>query len=613
MENFERLKEELKTEIERELHQIDPSIDLNGCLDLYYQVIKFKYSEPTNYDLSGLSEKVNRTLTDIFISKKNDKILLFDFCKTFEVYIKMLYHVLLEGEFIKENKKIISFNGGTIGSYLRALDFVKLKFKDKTGNDVEEDYAFNRKISTKDGEQQFFKYVDLNLDSLNNSTEQEVKIYITDNNRELYLFYLIQSYKYKNITSHQEPNLSINEAHKRFTTTFICQIHLIHFFRREIKKSLSRFSFRQEDFNIYLDNLESKFKAKKNRYISLSLLEIRDDAKEAQTGLIEEIISMHPRLRLLAQAGCGKTTTLEYLTYKNVKRYRTDKNNVLPVLIYLGNLAKEQSIINAISNQINRTEEETQILLKENRIQLYLDGINEINTSLNDKKKKIEEINDLLMGLPKLFVLITDRFVNDIEQTNFFPSLTTLEIVKLNEQQIDSFIDEYIRNEETKAIAKKIITENKKLNHLFEKPLFLSRALEIINIKHELPSGEGKIIGNFIEIILNREKNEKADTWMNIKEFKKIYAYLAHCIYEKNKSNVINAPIHELNISKYIKEGAEFFGIENSVQTGYPGYMKRIGLELEILVINDDYVKFFHDNYFEYFHSQYMLIESILE
>lgn len=48
MENFERIKEELKIEIERELHQIDPSIDLNGCLDLYNQVIKSWNQEAWN-------------------------------------------------------------------------------------------------------------------------------------------------------------------------------------------------------------------------------------------------------------------------------------------------------------------------------------------------------------------------------------------------------------------------------------------------------------------------------------------------------------------------------------------------------------------------------------
>lgn len=611
MDNFEKIKENIKIEIEKEIHHIDSTIDINRCLDFFNQIIRFEYSEKTIYDLQGLSTKIEKTFSEVFIEKKYDNNILFDYCKTFEPFIKMLYHVLNEGNYILIEKKVDPNSLSAIGPYISAIDKVKQKYKDKQNKDVEEEFAYNNQISIIDGYNQYFAYSEkISLNKFDEYSEKEIFDYVSSNNKSIYLTYFILSYKYKNISSHQEPNLSITEANHRFRNTIICQLHLIHFFRRELSKSISLINFKKEDFDSYLNGIESKFNAKRAKYISLNLLEIRNDSNEPKVGLIEDILFNFSRIRILAQAGCGKTTTLEYLCYINALKFKEGKIKSFPVLVYLSNISKGQTLINLIASQINRSEEITKKLLEENRLQLFLDGLNEINTGFDDRKKKISDINEILNIYPSLSVIITDRFEFDSQQNNYFLELSTFEIVKLNDEQINSFINKYAINNDKKETAKEIIASKKNLSHLFEKPLFLSRALEIINDKNYLPDGEGQIIGQFIDVILLREKNEKADPLMNIKDFNYIFSFLANKIYTENNS--INVPIHEIKVSKFLKEAADFFNIEHVQNTGYPGYLKRIGFELEIIVLNEDKVKFFHDNYFEYFHSKFMKLESIL-
>ncbi|MFM2392469.1 MAG: hypothetical protein RLZZ546_446, partial [Bacteroidota bacterium] len=159
-----------------------------------------------------------------------------------------------------------------------------------------------------------------------------------------------------------------------------------------------------------------------------------------------------------------------------------------------------------------------------------------------------------------------------------------------------------------------ILNQNKKISHLFEKPLFLTRALQIINAKHSLPEGEGELIGDFIDLILLREKNDKADPKLNIRTFKLAFSFLANCIYQfqvsKNTTQVSNLPLHEYKIKSYLRDGLEFFCSEYASDPGYSGYLVRIALELEIVVIHNDFIKFFHDNYFSYFHSEYIVLET---
>jgi hypothetical protein len=612
MKNYNKIQIKLKKEIEKDLYSLESAMDINGCIDLYFNVLNYEYNNQTVYDLGGLAEKIENTLQKFFIEEKSEKITLFQFSDTFETFVKKIYHVLFDGGFIDVNN---SFENElyTVGKYTGVLNRIKKKYKDKNGNDTEEEFSFKKTLATKNGIQQYFKYFP-NFEEYKNLESEELKTKITKENLPLYYIYLIPTYNNKNTTSHQEPNLSVSDAISAFRNCLIVQIHLIHFFRQELKETLIKQSFLKEDFNFYLNKLQSKYDNNINRYVPLNLFEIRNDTIEPNQGLIEKIFDTEHRIRILAQAGCGKTTSLEYLTSFFYDKYRNGVESRIPVLIYLGNLIQDQTLISAIAQEINKSVEKTEELIKQNRLILFLDGLNEINTSLNHQKKIKNEISELESSNQDLSICVTDRFENDIFLANYFDGLKTFEIVKLAPFQIDQFINKYVVNQELEIKVRDILNQNKKISHLFEKPLFLTRALQIINAKHSLPEGEGELIGDFIDLILLREKNDKADPKLNIRTFKLAFSFLANCIYQfqvsKNTTQVSNLPLHEYKIKSYLRDGLEFFCSEYASDPGYSGYLVRIALELEIVVIHNDFIKFFHDNYFSYFHSEYIVLET---
>lgn len=612
MKNYVQIQKKLKKEIEKDLHNLDPAMDINGCIDLYLSVINYEYNDHSIYDLGGLFEKIESTLNKFFIEEKNEKITLFQFCDTFETFVKKIYHVLFDGNYIDANNDL-NLRLEPIGKYMGVLNKVKKKYKDKKGNDVEEEFSYKKTPATKNGIQQFFKYFP-NFDELLKLNEDEIKTRINQGSMPPFYLYLIPTYKNKNTTSHQEPNLSVSDAISAFRNCLIVQIHLIHFFRLELKKSITIQSFLKEDFNFYLNKLQTKYETNINRYVPLNLYEIRNDTKEPIVGLIEGVFEKEQRIRILAQAGCGKTTSLEYLTSHYYDKYRLGIETRIPVLIYLGNLVQDQTIISAVAHEINKSIDKTEELIKQNRLIIFLDGLNEINTSLNHQKKIKNEISELESSNQELSICVTDRFENDLFLANYFDGLKTFEIVKLTAEQIDVFIKKYVINNELKIKVRDILSQNKKISHLFEKPLFLTRALQIINAKHSLPEGEGELIGDFINLILLREKNDKADPKLNIKSFKLAFSFLANSIYQHQVSqqtnHISNLPLHNFKINSYLRDGLEFFGLECASDPGYSGYLVRIALELEILVIQNDFIKFFHDNYFSYFHSEYIILET---
>ncbi|GAL77336.1 hypothetical protein JCM19274_5049 [Algibacter lectus] len=441
----------------------------------------------------------------------------------------------------------------------------------------------------------FDKYTDVHDQELNTKYQNDFKLH------------LLKSIILKNEQSHQAPpDSSRLKLIENLHSTLIAELWIVDFFKKELFRAIKIVNLRTRDFGSYIDSEVEKYKTQSSKFVSLNLKELTAIAgNQGRSVLTETLLAEKTRrIRILGQGGSGKTTTLEYLFYKDANSWKSNSSTAkLPVLISLANLSIGESIIQHISKKINTEEGFAEELLSTNNINLFLDGVNEILANRESKKIKLQEIGTLIDDYPELSIVISDRYEFDSYQNNMF-NVPTYLIQKLNENQIQEFVEKYCfgANELSKTVMS-TLKRKTGIQELLRRPLVLTRAIEIIKIDNDLPEKEGQIIEKFLDTLLRREKDEKKDPLLNITHFKLLLSYAANNIWASNdKSNV---PIHEFSFNKLLVKATDEFGLEKS----NAGYITRIGYELEILSKNDEYIQFYHQSYMEFFVKHYLKYE----
>lgn len=609
MEKLELIKNAIIKELKNEVNVIDPAFNIESNLNIYFQVLKFNITIPTKNDLDGLDKTITDILFENFVESQISATLIGVFCKNFEQFIKKVYYVLEEGEFISIDNVLDHDKLQALTPFLTVLNRIKPIFLDSNNKDVDDcDFAailnnepkfkINPDTKTKTFKRlypshvSFDKYLDIEDKELNEKFHNN------------FVLYLIKAVILKNEQSHQAPERSKISNLANLNTTLVAELWIINFFRKELVQSIKKESFKNKDFENYITFELEKYSKQNKKFVSLSLKELKNNKASETSNFIEDIFGdKHHRMRILGHGGSGKTTTIEYLLYHDLIKWRDNPAKCkIPVIIPLSNLKSTQTIIDYISNRINVDKQYIEELLETNDLILYFDGINEIVENRESKKNKLQEISFLLENYPQLKVIITDRYEFDSYQSDMF-NIPTFLIQKLNYDQINEFVKKYCDNSiKLSEHVLSVLKSKTNIQELLLRPLVLTRAIEIIKSDNDLPEMEGQIIEKFIDSLLKREKNEKKDPLLNISYFKLLLSFAANEIYELHKANFA---IHEFLFNKILVKAAENFGIEKF----NAGYITRIGYELEILSKNDDFIQFYHQSYLEFFCKHYLKYE----
>jgi len=607
--NWELIKKGILKEVGNTINTIDPAIDVDNCLNLYYKVLRFKISIPTKNELDGLEKTISEILENNFIENKIDDFSIGVFCKNFEQFIKKIYYVLEEGGFVDQDNILDHSKLQALGPYLSVLNKIRPIYLDSKNKEVDEielanytDGKPSYKINSQTGLKFYKRLYPSSLKFEEYSSVDDIEL-----NRKYpndFLLYLIKAIILKNEQSHQIPERSRFDNVKNFNSTLTAELLIINFYKKEISLAIKKDNYKKRDFDDYIKNEIERVKKQSSKFVSLNLKEITNNSEKSTNGFIEDLLDNNiTRIRILGQGGSGKTTTLEYLLYKDASNWlENPSNSKIPVLISLANLNSKETVVESIAKKINVDTDYVEELLETNELKIYLDGLNEIVESRESKKIKLQEIATLLEDYPNLNVIITDRYEFDNYQNNMF-NVKTFLIQKLTKEQIKEFVEKYCYYSiEQSAHVLNILKSKNNIQELLIRPLVLTRAIEIIKIENDLPEKEGQIIEKFLDILLRREKDEKKDPLLNINSFKLLLSYAANEIWQNYKSN---APVHEFTFNKMLVDAAEKFGLEKS----NAGYVSRIGYELEILSKNDEHIQFFHQTYIEYFCKHYLKYE----
>lgn len=607
--NWDLIKKNISKEIGATISTIDPAFDIENCLNIYMKILKFKISITTKNDLDGLEKTISETLNKNFDNSFLDETSIGVFCKNFEQFIKKVYYILEENEFIERENALDNTKLEALLPFLAKLNKVRPIYLDEKNKEVYEvevaqfiDGKPRYKINKDNGLKMYKRlYPDsLNFDKYSNIEDPD----LNQKYQNSFLLYLVKSVILKNEQSHQAPERSRVENMTNLNTTLIAELWIVNFFKKELAIAIKKESYKKKDFDEYVKLELKKTKKQSSKFVSLSLKEIKNQNETSRSGFIEGLIDKNVnRMRILGQGGSGKTTTLEYLIYKDSLEWiEAPLTSKIPILVTLGNLSFNESIIDSIAKKLNIGYEDVEELFKTNEIKIYLDGLNEIVENRESKKIKLQEIDSIIEDYPNLCIIITDRYEFDSYQNNMF-NIPTFIIQKLSKDQIEEFVFKNCNNsQELSNQVLDILNSKSNIQELLLRPLILTRAIEIIKIEKDLPEKESQIIEKFLNILLRREKDEKKDPLLNVSNFKLLLSFAANEIWTKYKTN---ASVHEFSFNKMLTEASEKYGSEKF----NAGYISRIGYELEILSKSDESIQFYHQSYLEFFCSYYLKYE----
>lgn len=292
------------------------------------------------------------------------------------------------------------------------------------------------------------------------------------------------------------------------------------------------------------------------------------------------------KIKIIGYAGAGKTTTLEYLKYQDALKCQKNgyKDNI-PVLIRLIGINEViEDVESLIMKELDIQDHDVVCyLINKKKINVYLDGINEIN--LPNANPVLNVIQDFVLK-NSINVIVSDRDSDSYSTLNNIPTFILRPLSKLD---IENFIkgNSLYPNETCPKIMEAIET-NKELYNEVTHPYMLKKLVSIVDSEKEVPSDIEELTGKFIQHLIEREEIVKCEK--NAKYINRLLMFLAL----GNDSDNVMGIMYILRRFKKCKEMFDFNADSDDLLNLIVkmGLLKKVGL---------DQYAFAEENYSSYF------------
>lgn len=563
--DWDKIKAEIRIEV-KEILQTEPNFKIDEALDLFVKVLLFPINE-TN--LEGIATRIPNALQKILCENLSrlDKNSYFPDVAAIEPYLRKILYLLDYQSYLQvANSK----DGlGTIIPIL-GLNPNNLNFNWTT-------LSANQK--TNFSEHLIKAYHLRNLNSHLCKDWNNAKLY--DELRSVLVMYLFATQRnFRQLKLVVEPN-DLTEYLQKQTQIFkIWQSRFVHIEGREEFTEIDLYA--REVFEETEDENEDDF----------------EEIRSAREGKIDELRKKitEKQIIILGEVGMGKSTTLQYLHYKDSQKAIQDKYELIPFYFELKNLTDKDDILQKIIDRLGVDKDFTLEMLKKGRFSICLDGLNEIEKNI--KVKIFTQIKNLLSDFPNNFYLITsrpqayNREFDDLLQNRKIPVFV---LQKMQDNQISEFLDKNGKNVKTQIQNE--ITANERLKKIIQTPLMLTMLIAVVQKEGKIPSEKGKIIRAFIFSLYEREQKQIIDFDKDV--FHLLLCYLG---YETRSLSGSNSG---LDRDEYILPILEERKMKLGLTVNLLDFLRK-ATDLHILVNDDNQYSFSHEQYQEYYAADFL-------
>ena len=326
----------------------------------------------------------------------------------------------------------------------------------------------------------------------------------------------------------EEKQLSVTVYWNYISNLFLSYIQIISSIKEDI---MNLYIVEKLDIENYLKSIIERYESKINfKYIPSSVRNINilenintedDNNDNDEISFLE--INNNPdikKLKLIGYAGVGKTTTIEYIQYQDALNY--NKEHKIPVIINLITVEKDTPIEYLIgsklklfkqqynNNDFNTIKEIVEFLIEKNKLNLYFDGVNEINiVSSYEKRNFLTNLEEFIKREKNknLKIIVTDR---DNSEVSILNDKNTYLIQGMTENDIHAFIDGNTKPEKVEEV-KKVVFENKYFENNIIQPIMLKNLITIIECGEEVPENIEELSEVYLDAIIKRELQEKGE------------------------------------------------------------------------------------------------------
>lgn len=319
---------------------------------------------------------------------------------------------------------------------------------------------------------------------------------------------IIQTYQLRNNAAHSSENWSITQMLININAVMVATLQAVWINRTKIQNIIST-STSNSQFGI--DTLMKQIVKSYDRKLGdgfryVPLMWESDNNLQSKQMKLEDLLE-EKHILLAGEAGCGKTTSLDYLEYQAAKNYINDLSTVIPVKIALIDESPDSALQDIICRKLNIPTTYCDTLLEKRRIYLLIDGLNELSADLECKKTFIISIEQFIARNPGIFVVVTDRKYSPIsvhiDKTYHLKRMGKQDILnyaktrpEVNAQIMDMMSD---------------LLDRPDFMELEYTPLLVNQLLLALSFYGKVPEDITELVGVYLEALLKREYQEKRD------------------------------------------------------------------------------------------------------
>lgn len=311
---------------------------------------------------------------------------------------------------------------------------------------------------------------------------------------------------------------------------------------------------------------------------------------------LDEAMKVSNPILIEGNMGSGKSVLLAKHALSMIQKYKKGESVFLPIIIEFSDYQKDP--LQNIELDINESIEKIKNDVNDPNFIIYIDGLDEYNLSLDDRKEFIKELHNLICKFQDSKFILTTRTIEDYDFEVFLESYFDQYMVcPLKHNQVMSIIKSFYSPDNRVGSQ---IAESNLFNMLPRTPITAILLGQILKSDpKEIPSTLTELYSKFMEVVLSRWDSNDLKSQTEYEVLTYICGKFSYYLLE-NSLNTIS--IDELKgiINEYLEE--------RNLKISLDEVFQKIISNNEIFSVNYDRntIRFRHRSFSEYFYAYYI-------